>query len=166
MRSKPHRLPEAAYRGHKTVSFTACIEDRKRPFLQSEIVKTFVGFLGEAIEGQRCIAPVYCFMPDHLHLLMFGQSPTSRIKVAMDQFKRKSADWFEAELPSTAWQANYHDHIVRNDEDLASHVQYVLANPVRAGLADEWGDYPFTGSIGIDLAVYLHDLDESRKFGC
>jgi len=103
-------------------------------------------------------------MPDHLHLLVFGTTPQSRIKLAMDGFKEATGKWFASEMPEVTWQEDYHDHIVRHSDDLANHVRYILANPVRGGLVEDWNDYPFVGSIGIELATYLHDLDE-RKFG-
>ena len=37
--------------------------------------------------------------------------------------------------PSAAvWQSNYHEHVVRNDKELAAITQYILSNPVRASL--------------------------------
>ncbi|MEE4266300.1 MAG: hypothetical protein V2I56_26670, partial [Desulfobacteraceae bacterium] len=41
------------------------------------------------------------------------------------------------------WQRHYHDHAVRQAEDLHSMVIYVLHNPVRAGLINDFHDYPF-----------------------
>lgn len=166
VREKNHRLPESEYRGLKTASITACIQERRRPFAEPEIVETFISHLKDASEQFQCIVPVYCFMPDHLHLLLFGTSPQSRMKRAMDVFKELSGVWFAENRPAYHWQEDYYDHIVRHGEDLAHQARYLLENPVRGGLIDEWSAYPFSGSIGIDLAHYLHELDEGRKFGC
>ena len=32
------------------------------------------------------------------------------------------------------WEAEYYDHLVRNEKDFNAQVEYVLTNPVRAGL--------------------------------
>jgi REP element-mobilizing transposase RayT len=42
------------------------------------------------------------------------------------------------------WQDGYHDRIVRQDEDLAGYIDYILQNPVRADLVKRASDYPFT----------------------
>ena len=40
-------------------------------------------------------------------------------------------------LSGTFWQAESYDHVVRPGE-LESIIRYVLDNPVKAGLVDEW----------------------------
>ena len=41
------------------------------------------------------------------------------------------------------WQSGYYDRIVRQDDDLQKYVDYILQNPVRAGLVKRASDYPF-----------------------
>jgi len=41
------------------------------------------------------------------------------------------------------WCEGYHDHGLRDDEDYRARVQYVLQNPLRAGLAQQVEDFPF-----------------------
>src|SRR5690606_41587155 len=45
------------------------------------------------------------------------------------------------------WEPAFHDHALRRDEDLRSVARYIIANPVRAGLVDRPGDYPFWDCI-------------------
>jgi len=40
------------------------------------------------------------------------------------------------------WQPGYYDHAIRSDESLREQAMYILANPVRAKLAERIGDYP------------------------
>lgn len=42
------------------------------------------------------------------------------------------------------WQREYFDRIVRDRNDLARKISYVINNPVKVGLVDFWEDYPFT----------------------
>ena len=46
----------------------------------------------------------------------------------------------------------YWDHVLRGDEQLEQVVEYVLHNPVRAGLVERWCDYRVSGSSVVDLA--------------
>ena len=67
---KHHRLPRGAYIGVVSISITACIDARKPIFTKDDIVATFVDFLRNAVMKNNCIVPVYCFMPDHVHMLV------------------------------------------------------------------------------------------------
>jgi putative transposase len=39
------------------------------------------------------------------------------------------------------WQAGFHDHALRAEEDVVAVARYVVANPVRAGLVPRVGEY-------------------------
>lgn len=39
-------------------------------------------------------------------------------------------------------QKSYYDHAIRSDEDIKRIARYIVANPLRAGLASEIGNYP------------------------
>ena len=45
-------------------------------------------------------------------------------------------------LGKRIWQSGFHDHALRREEDLAQLARYIVANPLRAGLAQRVGDYP------------------------
>jgi len=147
------------------VAFVCCIQDRKHAFVSHETVGPMIEMLSDVAGKYRCIVPVYCFMPDHLHAVLRGISPQSDAKSAMDAFKSNSGLWFCRSAPEFSWQLSYHDHIVRKAEDLRNQVRYIARNPVRAGLVEEMMSYPFLGSIGCDFAEMLVDLDESERFG-
>jgi len=48
-------------------------------------------------------------------------------------------------LDGKLWQKSFYDHIIRKDESLVKVCEYVLANPVRKGLAARPEDWPFSG---------------------
>ncbi len=50
---------------------------------------------------------------------------------------------------SFEWQRGYWDNLKRSYEDPREIVAYVLSNPVRAGLVDDFQKYEFSGGIGI-----------------
>ena len=45
-------------------------------------------------------------------------------------------------LGKRIWQGGFQDHALRQKEDLAKLALYIVANPLRAGLAKRVGDYP------------------------
>ena len=42
------------------------------------------------------------------------------------------------------WQHESYDHVVRNGKELNRIVNYVLYNPVKAGLCDEWEEWKYS----------------------
>jgi putative transposase len=47
----------------------------------------------------------------------------------------KEQDW--QVFPGKLWQRSYHDHIIRNEDDLNTRRQYILSNPAKWDLDDE-----------------------------
>ena len=45
------------------------------------------------------------------------------------------------------WQRAFHDHALRSDEDVVAVAHYIVANPIRAGLARQAGQYPFWNAV-------------------
>jgi putative transposase len=153
IREKHHRLPLEAYRGFVHVSLTTCIRNRDSFFTTHDRFTLFEKMLVNALEKFRCGADVYLFMPDHVHLVLRGESEGADIWRAMWSFKQKTGFWLSQNHPSVRWQKDFYDHILRNDVAVERHIRYVLHNPERDGFVDDWRDYPFKGST-------VHDFDE------
>ena len=45
------------------------------------------------------------------------------------------------------WQAAFHDHALREEEDLREISRYIVANPLRAGLVGSLADYPHWDAV-------------------
>jgi putative transposase len=45
------------------------------------------------------------------------------------------------------WEEGFFDHIFRNDESMSEKWDYVVQNPVRAGLVNCAEDWPYQGEI-------------------
>ena len=89
----------------------------------------------------------YCFMPDHVHLLVEGVHSESNLQRFVRNWKQRTAFWFKREKRAALWQRGYYEHILRSDESVEQKARYVLENPVRAGLVEHPGDYPWLGSF-------------------
>ncbi|MDZ7623878.1 MAG: hypothetical protein U5J96_05445 [Ignavibacteriaceae bacterium] len=68
-------------------------------------------------------------------------------------FKKKTGFWLYKNKPDYKWQKDYYDHILRKEEDLETLIKYILNNPVRIGLVENWKLYKFKGST-------VYNLDE------
>lgn len=84
----------------------------------------------------------FVVMPDHVHwLLQLGEdgnlSETVRLYKAKVSFI----------LQQRIWQRGFHDHALRDDEELRDIARYIIANPVRAGLVKSAGEYSHWDAI-------------------
>ena len=86
-------------------------------------------------------------MPDHFHWLMELQS--GELKNVMRRIKSLSARAINqmTQRSGKCWQQGFHDHALRREEDLQHLARYVVANPLRAGLVKQIGDYPLWDAI-------------------
>jgi putative transposase len=114
-----------------------------------------VEYLRDAVQKNGCSVPIYCFMPDHLHLIIKGETEAADTWRAMVKFKQKSGHWFAKLRPWIGWQHSFYDHVLRSDTSLHNAIVYIANNPVRLGLVRRWNDYPFIGSIGRNLQDIL-----------
>jgi REP element-mobilizing transposase RayT len=153
IRRRKHRLPRDAYRGEIAVSFTACINGRHELFVTQDVVATFRDALRRACSATGVQALIFVFMPDHLHTILQGLNSTSDLWRTMSLFKQFTGYWLARHKPGVTWQGDFYDYIVRDDGDLRKHLRYIVDNPVRRGLVQDWHVYPFQGSD-------LHDLHE------
>ena len=90
----------------------------------------------------------YLLMPDHLHWL-FTLGDEKDLSIFMQSFKRYTSRKINIERTSTGpvWQAGFHDHAVRKEEDLKHIARYIVANPLRAKLVKSIKDYPHWDAV-------------------
>jgi putative transposase len=83
-------------------------------------------------------------MPDHAHW-MVQLSSERALDIEVNMLKSSSARAVNNVLvrSGSLWQPAYHDRALRCDEDLVAAARYLVANPLRAGLVKNLGDYPF-----------------------
>lgn len=81
-------------------------------------------------------------MPDHFHWLV--ELRQGELPSLMKAVKGRVARLVNVRLGTTGglWHAGYHDHVLRRGEDLQRAAEYLVANPLRAGLVDDLQNYP------------------------
>jgi putative transposase len=75
-------------------------------------------------------------MPDHCHAVVSVPREGSLSEV-MRGFKR-----ITSRMAGVKWQRGFFDHRLRHDESSAEKYDYIMANPVRAGLLREGEVWP------------------------
>ena len=89
-------------------------------------------------------------MPDHLHWL-FQLGEKGSLPEVIKRLKAISAQRINKELnrQGQVWQKSYYDRGMRCDEDIKKLSRYIVANPLRAGLVEEIGEYSHWDAVWI-----------------
>jgi putative transposase len=148
MSDRPHRLPRFSYVGIHQYSLTFCTFQRQHVFLTAAVVAATLDQISHAAREHEFAILAYCFMPDHLHLLVEARSDASDLIAFAHAVKQRTAYEYRRRFENRAlWQKGYFEHVVRDDESTRTQAKYVLENPVRSGLITEPLAYPFSGSL-------------------
>ncbi len=142
-RTASPRLATFEYMGPYAYSLTLTTQTRHAAFT-SRVVAECLQDLSQAAARHGFEILAYCFMPDHLHLLVRG-SDGSPLKAFVSLFKQRSGYRYRQQMHRPLWQRSFYDHVLRREEDIQAVAEYIWNNPVQAGLATAPGSYPFSG---------------------
>jgi putative transposase len=143
---RPRRLDGFDYTGPQRYFLTLCTFERRHHFVSRTIVSpVYEQFFRTATQFEFAIL-AYCFMPDHLHLLVEGTGENSRLEPFAALAKQRAAFVTRTVLQARLWQKGYFERVLRDEDDTFNVARYVVQNPVRAGLVRSPSEYPFTGS--------------------
>jgi len=149
-----HRLKSFSYTGTWAHSITLYTHQRQHLFKSRQIVHPVLHILQDTAERFGFRIWAYCFMPDHLHILVQGSAPRSHQPGFMHRFKQMSGYAHKRQHGRKLWQESYYEHILRTEETIAAVARYIFENPVRKGLVETPAEWPFSGFLeGIDPKV-------------
>jgi REP element-mobilizing transposase RayT len=123
---------------------TTVTQDRTPHFASLDKGRKVVRQLMALQSEGRAETLCYVLMPDHLHWLMVLQR--GQLAEAVKLLKGRSAH----AIGHAVWQDNFYDHAVRQDEDLRTMARYIVANPLRAKLANRISDYSLWDAVWLE----------------
>ncbi|GGX47353.1 REP-associated tyrosine transposase [Saccharospirillum salsuginis] len=99
-------------------------------------------------------------LPDHLHCiwsLPIDDADFARRWRLIKTWFSKHSEVGKASQ-SSVWQRRYWEHTLRDDEDVARHVDYIHYNPVKHGYVARAGDWPYSSFRKfVRLGVYSEE---------
>jgi putative transposase len=146
MYPKRPRIDGFSYTGLHRYSLTICTRLRKPVFTDADLVATVLLTIRQCAETYTFAIFTYCFMPDHIHLVVGALSEAAELKRFVAKLKQLAGYAYKQKAGEFLWQPSYYDHVLRDDEETAKAVMYVLENPVRKGLVSSFDEFPFSGS--------------------
>lgn len=147
---KTNRLAQPSYRGPRLYFVTICAENRKGAFDRPDLIAQLLAVLQKQCKTHLFDVYAYCFMPDHMHLLLVGLSERSELQGLIRAFKGESAAVARECGVRNLWQKGFYDHVVRSGKNLGDVASYIFDNPVRAGLVKQFTEWPYSGSWMFD----------------
>ena len=125
---------------------TACTLNRRALLARKAVHETFIAF-ATAAEGHGAYIGAYVIMPNHIHLFVALEQDKD-LSVWMKSLKNSVSKILRLlKVASPHWQKGFFDHVLRSGESYRQKWEYVRDNPVRAGLVQDWKDWPYCGEI-------------------
>jgi putative transposase len=158
---RPQHLRTFDYIGLHRYFLTFCTEQRRRVFVEADrvdVVRT--QFLRTSTE-QRYALLAYCYMPDHVHLLIEALADDCDGRRFIARAKQYSGYYYKQRFGENLWQRYGFERTLRSDDRTLSVARYIIENPVRAGLVKSPKNYPFLGSDPYSLDEILEAIQLS-----
>ncbi len=114
-------------------------------WLRDEAVAKCIQHNIHRLEETNYTVWAYTIMSNHVHVLFTLDRSTKKLHEVMQLLKGRSSIECNRILGRSGsfWQGESYDHVVRENE-FGRIVQYILLNPVKAGLVARWQDWPWT----------------------
>jgi putative transposase len=136
-----------------TFFFAVALADRPNDLLVQHIdrLRQAYKFVSERYPFETV---AICILPDHLHAIWSLPPADLNFPLRWSLIKsRFSRGLPSADLRSQSqierrdkgiWQRRYWEHAIRDDDDLARHVDYIHYNPVKHGHVSQVSDWPYS----------------------
>jgi putative transposase len=110
-------------------------------------VEILVSILFHYRERNAYLLHEFVVMPNHLHVLLTPSSTTS-LERSIQLIKGASSREIHKQRGHKVeiWQQGFHDWTIRDEYDWATKAQYIVLNPVRAGLTQTPLDWPYSSA--------------------
>ena len=125
---------------------TFCTEQRRPWFTDKDRVDLVRTQILRAARQHHMLLIAYCFMRDHVHLLVEGVCDDSDLRAFVKAAKQCSGYHFKQQYGARLWQRYCYERVLRADIERATTIRYIIDNPVNTGLVEEPEKYPFLGS--------------------
>ena len=140
-----HAIPSSVFIGNEHPAFfiTICCQRRgKNQLALDEVWSEMLEAIRNRQDRGVWICTLFVAMPDHVHAVMRFHGET-RMDVAIRGWKR----WITTQC-GICWQRGFFDHRLRSPESAEQKREYILNNPVRAGLVDKPSDWKYVWDMG------------------
>ena len=119
--------------------------NRGRCFYETSDFIRYLHFLLQASLAERCRVHAYCLMSNHVHLLVTpeNEAACTRFMKLVNQRHTQHVNRVHTRT-GTLWEGRYRSSLVYSARYVLACYRYIELNPVRAGIARDPADYPWS----------------------
>ena len=151
MSKRAHAQRTGRFSGVGRVYLVTTVTEARAPlFTDFRLARLAIRALQAPDAANTCRTLAFVLMPDHLHWPL--ELRAASLSSVVGRVKAKAAAAINRETGSPGvprWQKGFHDHAVRQQEDLATLARYVVANPLQAGIARRVGGYSHWDAVWV-----------------
>ena len=107
------RLKDFNYKGYYRYFVTICTYNKKSIFIERGLIESILKQLKAISDKHNFSIWAYCFMHDHLHLLVEGKNENSDFRKFISEFKQITGYSYRKLFSESLWEINYYEHILR-----------------------------------------------------
>jgi len=117
---------------------------KKLPILNGETANIIAQEILRLVDCDGTCIFSWVVMPTHVHLLV--QPKDGQIGRIIQLIKGRSSRFIRKSNPSVGeiWEKRYHDRRLRHSSEISEIDEYIIMNPVRAGLCKSPEDWPWS----------------------
>jgi putative transposase len=128
------------------IVFITCVTQNRHPYLRDEMdIQLFFETLRKVQNIYTFELLAYVILPDHFHLLLHPENDSGDFSTIIHSLKRNFTVNYKKShkiiTPLKLWQNRFWDHVIRSENDLARHIQYIHWNPVKHGFVQSPEDW-------------------------
>jgi len=119
--------------------------NRTAIFRSPDDFKCFLAILRESSRRAQCAIHAYVLMPNHIHLLTTPEDEQGPARM-MQAVGRRFTYYVNARYgrTGTLWEGRYRSSLVHTERYALTCSRYIEHNPVRAGMTNDAGLYPWS----------------------
>ena len=134
----PHDSPSWIDPAKEIYFITICCQKRRvNQLALSAVAEPLIETVQHRNERGDWYAHLAMLMPDHVHFLLSFPREV-RLQTTVSKWKEWTAKKLQID-----WQRSFFEHRLRREESYRDKADYILLNPVRAGLIEQSEAWPF-----------------------
>lgn len=130
-----------------TYFFTLVTNDRKAIFHDPTSIKVCLDAINQIQKCHPFELVAFCFIPDHLHVLVTLPDGQKDYSTIIKEIKRKVTKDLRREhnTPSLiVWQKRFWERTIRDEHDFKIHFDYIHYNPIKHGFVENLDDWKWS----------------------
>ena len=155
-----------------TYFFTVVTFNRANILLHPENISLLRDSFRKVMASHPFLIDAFILMPDHLHCIWTlpenDRDFSKRWRLIKSHFTRNCDNKYKQtpgesrkrKNEQAVWQRRFWEHLIRNENDFARHVEYLHYNPVKHGLVKAPADWEYSS-----FHKYVRNGKYDRKWG-